>query len=365
MLPACSCTRRTPETRGPAPWGQYQQVPKTGQKAAYFDGRSLSVKDCTEQRCAIALKVEDKSSHAEATGDLLIESDTRAVARLGSPEKCTLTLEKTAGAHPVIAVTARTGDCSYFETPGASFEHPYPLRSRAPFYSELFLPQCYIGDERAQMALCASPVLAQQEHDWVALVWKVSDLGGPRLDMQAERAKLLQGCDNAADPGACMAAAFKRSTEELQARQASWKASVTDPGDATQAQQAIASIAGTYHRTHPNGDVQGDTFKSTDTLEIRPASDDSIHFDVHLEFFNGHECNRTGVATYRANGSFAEQAQVEWAAKGTDNLCVFEIIPGPTGVQLQDPTGMCRMQDCGMRGGYVGAKFLFSDRVKK
>lgn len=343
-------------------WGTFQRMPQSGKMAAYFEGQGLSVADCDEQRCTVSFLVQEHTGHAEARGDLLIENATEAVARLGVPEKCTLALEKSGGAQPAITVTARTGDCSYFATPGASFAHRYPLRARTPFSSELFLPECFVGDSRAQMALCTSPVLAQQEHDWIGLLWSVSDLGAPGLDMKTERAKLLQSCDGAADARACMAEAFRRSTDELHARAAAWKATVTEPGDAAQAERAIAAIAGTYRRSFANGDVQGDKFTATDTLEIRRAGDDAIHYDVYLEFFNGHECNRTGVAKYRRNGAFVEQTKVETPAAGS-KLCAFEIIPAADGVQLRDVTGMCKMESCALRGGFNGAVFKFSERV--
>lgn len=366
VVSAVACAQE-PSEGWPGEWGGFQRVPKTGPIAQHFEGQELSISGCAAQRCRISLQVKGKAFHAEASGALLIENGGSAVARLmdlKGAEQCTLALEKTDGAQPAIAVTPRTGDCSYFETPGASFAHMYALRSRTPFYSELFLPDCFVGDERAQVAICASPALAAQEHDWVVLVWKVLGLGTPPLDMHSERTKLLKSCDGAADPGPCMAEAFKRSTEELQARERAWKASVTEPGDTMVAEEAIKTIAGTYRRTLPNGDVQGNHFSTTDTLKIWRASDESIHYEVQLFFFNGHECSRAGVASYRRDGAFVEQAEVDWAPAGVSRLCVFELIPTADGVQLSDPTGMCKLQSCGERGGYNGEPFKFSQRVK-
>lgn len=347
-------------------WGAFQRVPQMGKIAPHDEGEGLSVTDCADSRCAVRLEVKESAAHAEARGNLLIESDTQAVARLvdfKGQEKCTLALERSGGAQPAITVAARTGDCSDFATPGASFEHRYPLRSRVPFTSELFLPDCFVGDSRAQMALCTHPSLSQQERDWVSLLWSVADLGEPHLNMTTERAKLLKSCDDAADAAACMAAAFAQSTDALHAREASWKQSVTEPGDAKLASQAIAAIAGTYRRTFENGDVQGDHFSTTDTLNIWRASEDSIHYEVQLSFFNGHECSRSGVAKYRSNGAFVEQTEVKWAPGDGSKLCAFELIPTADGVQLSDPTGMCKVESCGERGGYGGEPFKFSQRV--
>lgn len=365
---ACACLLHA---QGPADgwlgaWGAFQRVPQVGKIAFHFEGSGLSITDCAESHCAIRLDVQESAGHAEAPGNLLIESGTRAVATLvdfKGQEKCTLVLEKSGGAQPAITVSARTGDCSYFATPGASFERTYPLRSRVPFTSELFFPDCFAGDSRAQMALCAHPAMAKQEHDWVSLLWSVAGLGEPHLDMRTERAKLLKSCDDAANAGACMAAAYARSAEELHAREAAWKSSVTEPGDRAQAGRAMAAIAGTYRRTFENGDVQGNHFSTTDTLKIWRASDDSIHYEVRLYFFNGHECSRSGVARYRSNGAFVEQTEVTWAPGDGSKLCAFELIPTGDGVQLSDPTGMCKVESCGERGGYGGEAFKFSERV--
>jgi hypothetical protein len=342
-------------------WGSFARIPATGGSAEHYEGAGLSVRDCAGQRCQVSFEIQERTSHAEAEGDLLVESDSEAVARLvgfKGAEKCTLGLEKTGTWPPSITVKRRTGDCSDFATPGASFEHTYALRSRTPFYTD-GIPACFVGEGRAMVTLCASEALSKQEHDWVPLVWEVSNLGARPLDKNAERARILKSCDAAPDPGACLKEAFAKSTEELNARKDAWKASVTEPGDADEAKRAIEAIEGSYRHSFANGDVYGNKFQSTDTLEIKRVSDTSIHVAAHLEFFNGHECNHEGVASYRRAGVFAEQVE-----DNEGRVCVFEVVPTTTGVQLQDPTGMCKLSDCGVRGGYRGAAFSWEERVK-
>jgi len=131
------------------------------------------------------------------------------------------------------------------------------------------------------------------------------------------------------------------------------------PADTDEAKRSIEAIIGVYRHSFANGDVQGDKFQSTNTLEIKRISDILIHVDVHLEFYNGHECNHEGIASYRRAGVFAEQVQ-----DNQGKLCVFEVVRTATGVQLEDLTGMCKLSDCGMRGGYKGAAFSWKERVK-
>jgi hypothetical protein len=355
-----SATAQAPNDSWGGEWGKFARIPAAGRIAEHFEGEGLSVTSCDGQKCHFLLQIIGKTSHGRAEGDLMIENDSEAVAsiRLGREEKCTLAMNKTGTGHPSIAVMLRTGDCSDFVTPGASFEHTYTLRSQTPFYAD-DIPACFVGDESAMVALCVSKKLSAQEHDWEPLVWEVSDLGGPRIDMNAERLSIMKSCDAAPDAGSCLSKAFAKSIVELNARKDSWKASVTEPGDAGKAKRAIEAIEGSYRHSFANGDVSGDKFQSTDTLEIKRVSGTSIHYDVQLEFYNGHECSREGVASYKRAGAFVEQVQNDQG-----KLCVFEVIPTATGVQLADPTGMCRMTDCGARGGYNGTVFSFNERVK-
>ncbi|MBV9180532.1 MAG: hypothetical protein JO356_04410 [Acidobacteria bacterium] len=340
-------------------WGMFTYVRRTGDVSAHEEGAGLSISDCSDQQCQASFEIIGPTFHGEAKADLQIKSDTEAIAHLraGLQEKCTLALAKTSKNQRSITASLRSGDCSYFETSGASFEHTYPLRAKALFYAD-DIPACFVGGSPSVVALCASQALSQQEHNWVTLLREVSGLGQPSLDKSAEEAKILGSCDAAVDAEACLSTAFYRSTQDLVARRDAWKASITDPGNPDEAQRTIKAIQGSYRHSFANGDVQGDKFKSTDTLRISLASATSIYVDVHLEFYNGHECNHNGVASYRRAGVFAEQL--------TDNqgkLCVFEVIPTPTGVGLADPTGICRKNDCGARGGYNGAAFSSSEKV--
>jgi hypothetical protein len=121
------------------------------------------------------------------------------------------------------------------------------------------------------------------------------------------------------------------------------------------ARQAAQSLAGEYHHRFPNGDVQGEQFDSTNTLHLEPEADGSLRYSIHLEFFNGHGCGGEGVARFNIEGKFVDAQDA-----GRGHTCVFEIVPAADGVQLEDPTGYCRMTNCGARGGYVDAKFSFS-----
>lgn len=210
----------------------------------------------------------------------------------------------------------------------------------------------------ARLALCTNAALAKVRKQWTSVFWAEESLH-PNLGKADDALdRLLAGCNTAADPGACVDGNFRTAIALYQADEATWYRKTEMPGNPMRARRAAQSIAGDYRHTFPNADVQGDQFESTNTLQLKPEADGSIRYLIHLEFFNGHECAREGIAHFNIEGKFVDTREA-----GNGHTCVFEIAPSANGVYLEDPTGWCRMTDCGARGGYVGAKFSFSDRV--
>ena len=336
-------------------WGQFQRIQLAG---AQYEGAALSVTDCVGQHCTFTLQVKGSKSHGDGSGDLQIESDREAVAHLkvSGNYKCSPLLEMTGTADPVITVKSQDEGCSDFCTPGASFVHSYPLHSRAAFFGS-DIAACYAAPGPAQTALCASQPLSQQENQWMRLEWEVMNLGTPALNEKTDRQNMLDDCDGSSKPAGCLANTFQQSMQKLDERKSAWQRDVTEPGNVQEAARKIASVSGYYRHSFKNGDVQGDTFQSTNKLWISKASDHAIRYLVNLEFYNGHSCSRSGEASYKRGGMFVDQEQ-----DASGKMCVFELIPTASGLQLGDPTGVCRMSDCGARGGYGGAFFPFTDR---
>lgn len=263
-----------------------------------------------------------------------------------------------------INVRQDAGNCSYFETPGATFVKSYALHSRESyvFYDTA---ACFAAVDPAMLTLCSSKELSEQQSKWQLLFYQVADLGQQRsgsaegAQKQVVQDSLMENCDSAGQVAGCLTNGFAHSTKELKAHQAAWLEGVTAPGNPSKAAQAMAAITGSYRHSFPNGDVQGDNFLSTDTLKITDLSDNSIHYSVQLEFFNGHECSLEGTANYRRAGFFVDQQKTD---QPKFPLCIFEILADENGVKFADPTGACKMISCGERGGYNGAHFSFKDR---
>jgi hypothetical protein len=143
---------------------------------------------------------------------------------------------------------------------------------------------------------------------------------------------------------------------------AAFIAGYTDRGDPDLATKVAARIAGRYRHSFESGDVQGDSYRATDTLTLTPISRNSIHFNVHLNFYNGHTCSLSGGALFRKDGSFVFDDVP--ADADSDSVCHLAIVPTTNGVELHDLTGSgCKNISCGERGGYNGAGFSLSDRV--
>jgi hypothetical protein len=303
-------------------------------------------------------------SHGDANGTLRIGSEATADGQIeahGYGYQCSLSLTKAGSQPPAIIVKQISPGCSNFLTPGASFAHTFPLRSKSNFYGN-DLPLCYVAEDTARVALCGSQPLSKLEDEWRMLSYKTSDLSRKPIEVAEEEGKLVRACDDASDPAACLTGAFQSSMDAMNANNLAWLESVTEPGGADEAAPKIEAMAGSYRHIFPNGDVQGDKFTSTDTLTITKLSDTSVRYSLQLEFFNGHQCTRNGVASYRKAGFFVEQSKAE-LGNVAGQLCVFELIPANKGVELRDPTGICRTTDCGARGGYNGASFSLEERV--
>jgi hypothetical protein len=109
-----------------------------------------------------------------------------------------------------------------------------------------------------------------------------------------------------------------------------------------------AALAGVYKHRFANSDVQGDHYTSEDILEIVPVSADAAYVRLHLNFYNGHECDIGGVA--RQAG---ESLVYDGPADVDGKPCRLMLASRRDGIHIfEDENGACRNQSCGARGGY-------------
>lgn len=362
LLLCCSMGAQSPWL---GEWGEFHLVhPHT------YEGAGITISNCTGNDCSFSIAVQSHG-HGDASGVLVVKSATDAVAHLTAfkEEHCTLELSRSTK-EPAIRVTAGTGDCSYFQTPGVTFLGTFPLRTRDVFVSD-HTAECFASSEAPRVALCRNTELVKALEHWSNLFLEVSNLtkqtntnfAAARNDAED---RIVDSCSNKVETDTCLARGLADETHRLSTQRDAWIKSVTDTGDAVQATKMANAIRGKYSHRFRNGDVDGDKFFSTDELTIDVIPGSRIHYDLNLYFFNGHQCSLEGTASWRSRGFFVDQRKVERADASSDDplqsLCVFEIRPTATGVEFADPTGICRQTSCGARGGYGGAKFSFKER---
>jgi hypothetical protein len=83
---------------------------------------------------------------------------------------------------------------------------------------------------------------------------------------------------------------------------------------------------------------------------------------VELNFYNGHECSLSGGALYRKDRSFVFDDSPRNALSDTQT-CRLAIILSDDGVKFRDITGGCKVNYCGVRGGWNGEGFMFKERI--
>ena len=342
-------------------WGNFTQIASASGASSL--GHGISISGCKADKCDFSVMVEEKADHGGASGYVEIQSATQAIAHLITAlkeEHCSLELELISDGQ-MIKARPHSGDCTYFLTPGASFEHEYPLHSR-DYYVGNDIAACFASSAATLHAVCTNRGLTDQVQNWELLYLRVSELEAQLNELaraHTAREHILAVCDHASDVERCLRDGFARSSLQLEARQRAWLASITEAGAPAEAEAKASAMKGSYRHSFPNSDVDGDHFTSTDTLDIAPLPDHAIRFSADLQFYNGHECSIDGVAKFAKAGFFVFQDKANNAGPLG---CVLEIIPDKDGVRLSDPTGGCKMISCGERGGYSGAAFTFKDR---
>ena len=325
--------------------------------------------------CKFALEVERPGGNAGTSEFqiLTLRSSTFATALLPGDQgqaPCQLAFTRQVGPEPKIAVTATGKSCtSYYATAAdLSMAGTYPFRS-ATVYGGSKPDQCFLDTSPARLAICTHPDLATLEQTWSDLAEEYSLQPPSRKDQSrfqhAEQleAALLHTCDPNPNPTACLRSHFVQQAAAMQAKQNTYFQGTTDRGDPAEGGRLARKIAGRYRHREPNGDVQGHSYSTTDTLTIRPVGAASIHFSTELNFFNGHVCSLSGGALYRKDGSFVfDDKSTNTVAN--EPACRLAIIPTSTGIDFKDITGGCKTAYCGERGSWGGGEaFTFEERI--
>lgn len=341
-------------------WGSYKEAVAKGEMHA--EGQRLAIHSCLGQTCQVTVSTSTLAGeNCDGSGQLQLTGSSQATATLKTAfpdpkNECVLQLKLVdQGNTRSIEIKTKTSNCGYYCTPKCSFERAFPFHSPSSFYGD-DIPGCFLARSKALVAVCTDKALSDLQHSWMGMVDETDSLFARASHTRQERDQAQTKCSENEDPAGCLRAFFKTDGDRLAKLKAQWEASVTEPGDAEEATRKAAAIAGTYAHSFRNGTVQGDRYRSTDRLEIKPGADGQIHFKVNLEFFNGHSCSAEGSAAYKKNGAFV------YRSNETGEACVLEIFGREKGVEFQDPLGGCKSY-CGARGSLAGATFKYSERT--
>ncbi|MHB0990428.1 MAG: hypothetical protein ACYC0M_04025 [Burkholderiales bacterium] len=135
---------------------------------------------------------------------------------------------------------------------------------------------------------------------------------------------------------------------------------ISSAAQASETTDPVKQLAGRFSEHFSNSDVDGDKFWSDNVVEIVPVSANAAYFRIHLEFYNGHLCDLSGVAQASGSGlRYQEPVQVYDVHRvgGMKNSqCVLQISKQDDHLLLQesDPDLGCKENYCGVRGGFDG-----------
>jgi len=119
---------------------------------------------------------------------------------------------------------------------------------------------------------------------------------------------------------------------------------------AQDAQQLIDRMAGVYKHRFMNATVEDGTYQAEDVIEIVPYDADHVYVNVHLEFYNGHQCGIAGMAKYEA-GEFVYRGH-ELEPEGFPQ-CVLRVGVDKDKLRLTDRDGEEGRRTC---GGFCGVR---------
>jgi hypothetical protein len=105
------------------------------------------------------------------------------------------------------------------------------------------------------------------------------------------------------------------------------------------------NLAGRYTHSFPNGSVDGGGYTSTDEVVIVPIDARRALIDIHLFFYNGHQCNISGLARMEGDALVTRDSEMTGYGEG-----------GPCVLRVRRSAGRIAWDDQGTCSGYCGAR---------
>jgi len=288
----------------------------------------------------------------------------------GGPKDCTLDLKLEAGKQ--IQLLKHSGsECEYFCTDHRVVipEQAYPLKSKIIF-PRLFARECFADARKSRQIWCASARLQQLDSD----LGKTGERIGNMLhrsdmykEIDATRESILDHCNKAENPEVCTTSSYENELAKFADREkaaqktrSKEESSLVAAGNPAKADELIAQIEGVYKTRFQNGSVDDSSYTSEDILEIVRVSPNTVYFRTHLEFYNGHTCDKYGLARFSQAGVFVFNDPAEPLEENAPH-CRLQFQVTQDGIRMLDRDSTCK-EDCGARGNFDGATFPRSSR---
>lgn len=119
----------------------------------------------------------------------------------------------------------------------------------------------------------------------------------------------------------------------------------------------ISALAGLYYRQFPDALVDGTKYTGEDIVEIVPVAPGAAYVRVHLDFYNGHQCDVSGVGGVERGKLVYHEPTLPSGDPG----CVLSVWRAGTSLRIDDGEGSCHAW-CGARGSLSDVKLPFASR---
>jgi len=352
-------------------WGAW-----TPAAAGAFRGASVSIGGCdtAAKECSLRFEVESAAGMCTSTDalKLALEGDGSATAALqgvgGEVKQCRLALKRGGSAEkPTLTAELVGPDCGYFCTAGPLPFGTLPRRSVAG-YPVSDVRACFADWRGARQLWCTTASVQARERELADVENALEEVSHKPVEGREERlASTLADCQRTDVESTIVPCLEQHVEHELAARKASLAtareartradAELAVPGDPAAAEKVIASVQGVYKSRFKNGLVDGSTFESENILELVPVRPGTVYFRTHLEFYNGHLCDLSGLASWRRAGVFLYEA----TALDESPPCRLRIAVTEKEVRFEDVDQTCKVY-CGARGTFDGQGFPRSAR---
>ncbi len=249
-------------------------------------------------------------------------------------------------------------NCKQFCTKEVHATENYFLHSRANYPHNRW-EDCFLDSRKARKILCEDSGLIEFDRKNTKLQsLPNSDISW--ADDQKWIEELISKCESEIDIRACLSKEYELRISSIEKRLTEEETKINLVENSVEATRVISMVEGVYKHRFENANIDGKKYTSEDILELVPVTDDTLYFKIHLEFYNGHECNLFGKAQLRKNGNFIFYQKHPYDPD-PNKYIRLQIKPTAEGIILRDD-GTERNFQCGTRGGYNKTTFSKKER---